>query len=32
MEFFETYCDKKLQDLSFSERMFLKEPILQGTF
>lgn len=32
MEFFETYCDKKLQDLSFSERMFLKEPIFTGGF
>lgn len=32
MEFFETYCDKKLQDLSFSERMFLKEPIFTGDF
>ena len=32
LEFLETYCDKKLQDLSFSERMFLKEPIFTGDF
>ena len=32
MEFFETYCDKKLQDLSFSERIVLKEPIFTGDF
>ena len=32
LEFFETYGDKKLQDLSYSERMFLKEPIFSGDF
>lgn len=32
LEFFETYSDKKLQDLSCSERMFLKEPIFSGDF
>ena len=32
LEFFETYGDKKLQDLSCSERMFLKEPIFSGDF
>ena len=32
MEFFETYCDKKLQNLTPSERMVLKEPIFTGEF
>ena len=32
LEFFETYGNKKLQDLNCSERMFLKEPIFSGDF
>ena len=28
----ETYCDKKLQNLTPSERMVLKEPIFTGEF
>ena len=32
LEFLETYCDKKLQNLTPSERMVLKEPIFTGEF